>query len=379
MKKVMKIVALLAVAGMFIGTFVFLYGKSRVQPEPFGTVSPVYGDISKKILLTGHIEPRKEINIKSRIAGIVQSIEKEAGAPVKKGEIIATVRIIPEMLTLSSARSRVNVARINYKNNLETLGRNQKLYKAASISVSKMDEVSLAVDLAREEVKAAEENLQLILEGRVGDSDTRSNTLIRATIDGMVLNVPVKQGDSVIESNTMNEGTTIAVIADMKEMIFKGAVDEIDIEKIATGMPMTMTLSADPKVTLKGRTEFISPKGKSTNGAVKFDLRATLEMPEGRLLRSGYSAAGEIVLAERKHVLTLDEGVVKFTDGGTFVDVVTREEPLAIESRAIETGLSDGIRIEVISGVGIEEKIRVDASLLKRMVNLQQNDGGDGV
>ncbi len=377
MKTTLKILAGLSVAAVFVGTFVFLYGQSKGEPESYAMVSPRYGDISSKILITGHIEPRKEINIKSRIAGIIQTIEKDAGTSVKKGEIIATIQIIPEMLQLSSARSRVSVAKINHTNSLDTLNRNRELFEASSISRAKMDEVELAANLAGEELKAAKENLQLILEGRAGDSDATSNTLIRSTIDGMILNVPVKAGDSVIESNTMNEGTTIAVIADMNDMVFKGQVDEIDIEKITIGMPVEMTLNADSKARLTGVTEFISPKGVQSKGAVKFDIRATLAMPPGRLLRSGYSAAGEILLAERKHVLMLDEGVLAFEKGEPFVHVVTSEDPLTCDVRAIKTGLSDGIHIEVVDGLRAKDRIKVDFSLVQRVVKTLHQDEPD--
>lgn len=369
MKKAMTCLLVLAVVALFLGTFVFLYGKSQGPVAAFGTVSPSYGDISSRILVSGHVEPRKEINIKSRVAGIIQSLGKEAGTPVKKGEIIATIRIVPEMLQLSAARSRVRVARINHANSLATLARNQELFEAASISKAKIDEFQLAADLAEAELRAAEENLQLILEGRAGDGDTTSNTLIRSTIDGVILDIPVKEGDSVIESNTMNEGTTIAVIADMKDMIFKGQVDEIDVEKVRVGMPVSVTLSADRSRALAGVTEFISPKGTRTNGAVKFDLRATLALPGDGLLRSGYSAAGEIVLAERKHVLMLDEGVVTFKEEGAFVDLVTGEDPLVWERRPVTTGLSDGIHVEILKGVTPGDKLKVDEGLVKRLVD----------
>lgn len=374
MKKAMTCLALLAVLAIFVGTFVFLYGKSHGPVEAYETVSPVYGDISSRILITGHIEPRKEINIKSRVAGIIQHLGKEAGMAVKKGEIIATIRIVPEMLQLSAARSRVDVARINLANSQDAVNRNRVLYQATSISEARMEEFEHAVDLAKAEKKAAEESLQLILEGRSGDSDPASNTLIRSTIDGMVLDIPVKEGDSVIESNTMNEGTTIAVIADMDDMIFKGQVDEIDVEKVKTGMPVVVTLSADQGKALKGVIEFISPKGTRTNGAVKFDIRATLALPGHGLIRSGYSAAGEIVLAERKHVLMLDEGVVIFTDKGAFVDVVTGDDSRTCERRAVTTGLSDGIHVEILSGVTAADKIKVDESLVKGLAGQKADD-----
>ncbi|VFQ42775.1 rnd efflux pump membrane fusion protein [Desulfoluna butyratoxydans] len=377
MKKIMTCLAVLSVAALFIGTFVFLYGKSHGPVETFGTVSPSYGDISNRILITGHIEPRKEINIKSRVAGIIQNLEKEAGMSVKKGEIIATIQIVPEMIQLSAARSRVEVARINLANCRDTLRRNRELFQSASISESKMDEHELAADLAQAELKAARENLQLILEGRAGDRDTASNTLIRSTIDGMILSVPVKQGDSVIESNSMNEGTTIAVIADMKDMIFKGTVDEIDVEKVKTGMPVAVTLSADRQKVLSGVTEFISPKGTQTNGAVKFDLRATLDLPDEGLLRSGYSAAGEIVLAERKHVLMIDEGVVTFEEKGAFVNLVTGEDPLVCEHRTVTTGLSDGIHVEIVAGLESGDKVKADDSLVKSLAGRPGDEESD--
>ncbi len=373
MKKTITLLTGLAIVVSFIGTLAFLYEKSKGTTQEFSTLSPEFGDISNKILITGKIEPRKEINIKPRISGIIDSIKVVAGKTVKKGDIIATIRVIPEMLELSSAKSRVELAEINCKNSLDTLKRNKKLYKSASISEAKMEELEYAANLTKQELAAAKENLLLVREGRTGKADNLSNTLIRSTTEGTILDIPVKEGDSVIHCNSMNEGTTIAVIADMNDMIFRGEVDEVEIEKIETGVQVGVILTSNNDLNMKARTEFISPKGVDNNGAVKFEIKAAISMKENIHLRSGYSAAGEIVLAERKNVLLIDEGVIDFTDKGSFVDLLINPEKPAYKKIEIKTGLSDGINIEVISGLSQNDKVRVDESLLKKVIDGSKN------
>ena len=214
----------------------------------------------------------------------------------------------------------------------------------------------LAFESAQQELQAAGDNLDLIRKGSTKTSGKTSNTLVRATIDGTVLEVPLEEGDSVIEANTFNEGTTVATIADMEELIFEGKVDESEVGKIAVGMSLLLTIGAIADERFDATLEHIAPKGVEADGAIQFEIRAALELKEGILVRANYSANADIVLDRRDEVLTVNERLLQFDDGKPFVEV--ESGPQTFERREIETGLSDGISIEVISGLTESDRIK---------------------
>lgn len=343
--------------GSFIGTIVFLYYKSKPKPEAYDTVSPFITDIAKKTVATGSIVPRKEVFIKPKVSGIISKIFAEPGQIVKKGDIIAQVEIIPDMVTMNSAESRLNQARISYDDAKKEYERNKTLAEKGIIPEVEFRQYNVSWQSAKEELSAAQANLELIKEGISRKSGKKgTNTIVRSNLSGMVLDVPVKEGNSVIESNTFNEGTTIASVADMNEMIFEGVVDESEVGKLKVGMPLVLTIGAIGDRKFDAELEYISPKGIEENGAINFQIRAKVKLQENAFIRAGYSANADIILEQKESVLALDEGVLIFEKDKIFVEI--EKTPGVFEKKAINTGLSDGLNIEVLSGIDIKAKIK---------------------
>lgn len=357
MKLFFKILSMLLILVVFGGTLVFLYHKSQKKPIIFETQTPYVTNIVKKTVATGSIVPRKEIEIKPQVSGIVEEIYVEAGDKLKKNDLIAKIKIIPNMISLNNAEARFNQAVINLEDTKRESDRRYKLYKKRIISTSEYQEYEMAYNSAREELDAAENNLQLIREGVTKNPGDETNTLIRSTIDGMILDIPVKEGKSVIETNNFNEGTTIAVVADMKEMIFKGKVDESEVGKIKPGMNLILSVGAIEKEKFNAELEYISPKGVEEEGAIQFEIRAKVNLKESHFIRAGYSANADIVLEKRNSVLAVKESLLQFEGEKVFVEV--ENGPRQFKKKYIELGLSDGINIEIISGLSKDAKIKV--------------------
>ena len=357
MKLFFKIFALILILIVFGGTLVFLYNKSQKKPVVFETKSPFITNIIKKTVATGSIVPRKEIEIKPQISGIIEEIFVEPGDKVKKDDLIARIRVIPNMISLNNAEVRLNLSRINLDDTKRELDRRYKLYKKGIISASQYQEYEMAYNSAREEMDAADNNLQLIKAGVRKNPGEETNTLIRSTIDGMILDIPVKEGKSVIETNNFNAGTTIAVIADMMEMIFEGKVDESEVGKIKAGMNLILSVGAVEKEKFNAILEYISPKGVEEEGAIQFEIRAKMNLKKSHFIRAGYSANADIVLEKKDSVLALNESLLQFEGDRVFVEV--ENEPEQFDKRYIEVGLSDGINIEIVKGLSKEDKIKV--------------------
>lgn len=359
MKKYLKVIIAAIVVLIFIGTFVFLYEKSKPQPVVYDEFTPKVTDISKTTVITGSIEPRDEVEVKPQISGIITEIYKEAGEMVKSGEVIAKVKVIPDMGQLSSAESRVRLAEINLKQAKVNYDREKQLYDKQLVSAEEYDNVRQALDQAREEKTAAIDALEVVRDGVSRSNASASSTLIRSTISGLILDVPVKVGNSVILSNTFNDGTTIATVADMSDLIFKGNIDETEVGQLVTGMPMRITIGALQNLKFEARLEYISPKATDNNGANQFEIKAAVTVPQGNAIRSGYSANAEIELASAKGVLTVPESAIEFSGNDTYVYVIKGSgDDKTYERRKVTTGLSDGINIEIKSGLKKSEKVR---------------------
>ena len=359
MKKYLKIILAAIVALLFVGTFVFLYMKSKPQPVVYDEFTAKVADISKTTVVTGTIEPRDEVEVKPQISGIITAIYKEAGDKVEAGEVIAKVKVIPDMGQLSSAESRVRLADVNLKQAKVNLDRERQLYDKQLVSAEEYDNVRQAYDQAREEKLAAVDALEVVRDGVSSSNASASSTLIRSTISGLVLDVPVKVGNSVILSNTFNDGTTIATVADMGDLIFKGNIDETEVGRLVTGMAMKITIGALENLKFDASLEYISPKATDNNGANQFEIKAAVDVPLGSDIRSGYSANAEIELSSAKGVLAVPESAIEFSGEDTYVYVVKGEgEDKTYERRKVTTGLSDGINIEIKSGLKKGEKVR---------------------
>lgn len=358
MKKFFKWGLLFLVALIFIGTFVFLYQKSRKKETSYQTVSPEITDLYKSTIVTGKIEPRDEVLIKPQINGIIAEIYKKAGEQIRKDEVIAKVKVIPEMSSLNSAESSVRMAEINLRQTEKDYQRMKNLYEQKLVSEEEFDKARVTLEQNREELRNREDALNIIREGISKSNASFSTTLVRSTIDGLILDIPVKVGNSVIMSNTMNDGTTIASVANMHDLLFKGKIDETEVGKIHEGMPVTLTIGALQDQKFQAVLEYISPKAVETNGTNQFEIEAALRDSSGTRIRSGYSANAEIILDQALQVIAIPEGCIEFNGDSTFVYILKQEAPQQFERRQVITGVSDGIKIEVKSGLNKNARIR---------------------
>ena len=357
--KYSKLIIAIIIAFIFIGTFVFLYQKSQPEPIVYNEFTTKTGDICKTTLITGKIEPRNEVNVKPQISGIITDIYKEAGDVVKAGEVIAKVKVIPDMSQLSSAESRVRLAEINAKQAQTDYDRDKVLFDKHLITAESFDKVSQTLHQAQEEVKAANDALEVVRDGVSKSNASASSTLIRSTISGVILDIPVKVGNTVILSNTFNDGTTIATLANMKDLIFRGNIDETEVGQLAIGVPMKITIGALQDVKLNASLEYISPKAVENNGANQFEIKAAIDIKGAKSLRSGYSANAEIVLQTAKNVLTIPESAVEFSGDSTFVYLVKgKGEQKTYERHPVTIGISDGVNIEIKKGLSNKDIVR---------------------
>jgi HlyD family secretion protein len=355
-KKIVNSLLVILFIGGFIYTMYYLYQKSQEVPVNYQTEKPFMSDIIDKTVATGSVVPRKEIEIKPKVSGIVAELYVEAGQQVQKGDRIAMVKIIPNMVSLNSAETRLSMAKLSLSDAQIQYDRQNLLFEKGVISDREFQQIKYAYQTAKEEVRAAENNLMLIREGAVKDAGN-SNNIVEATISGTILDVPVEEGFSVIEANNFNAGTTIATVADMRDMIFKGQIDESEVGKIKTGMPLILSIGAIENKTFDAVLQYISPKGVKENGAIQFEIKADVKLEDNSFIRAGYSANADIVLKRVDSVLVINESLLQFEEGKAFVEV--KIDSMQFERRMIETGLSDGIKVQVKSGLKGGEELKV--------------------
>ena len=359
MKRYSKLIIAAIIALIFIGTFVFLWQKSQPKEIVYNEFTPKQDSIQKTTIITGKIEPRNEVNVKPQISGIITDLYKEPGDYVNAGDVIAKVKVIPDMGQLSSAESRVRLAEINLAQAQVDYNREDNLHNQKLVSDDEFDKIKQQLRQAQEEKAAAIDALQVVRDGVSQSNAKASSTLIRSTISGVILDVPVKVGNSVILSNTFNDGTTIASVANMNDLIFRGNIDETEVGQLVGGMPMKITIGALQDLKFDANLEYISPKAVENNGANQFEIKAAVKLAEGGKIRSGYSANAEIVLASALNVLSVPESAIEFSGDSTFVYVVKGSgKTKTYERTAVTTGLSDGVNIEIKKGITAKDKVR---------------------
>ena len=359
MKRYSKLIIAAIVALIFIGTFVFLWQKSQPKEVVYNEFTPKMEDIQKTTIITGKIEPRNEVNVKPQISGIITELLKEPGQTVQQGEVIAKVKVIPDMGQLSSAEARVRLSEINLKQAQVNFNREENLYNQKLVSADEYDKVKQALHQAKEEKNAAEDALQVVRDGVSKANASASSTLIRSTISGVILDIPVKVGNSVILANTFNDGTTIATVANMNDLIFRGNIDETEVGQLVSGMPMKITIGALQDLQFDAALEYISPKAVESNGANQFEIKAAVKLAEGGKIRSGYSANAEIVLSSAEKALSIPESAIEFSGDSTFVYIIKGEgKEKTYERTQVTTGLSDGVNIEIKKGLTVKDKVR---------------------
>jgi|TARA_B110000908_G_scaffold42242_1_gene51358 HlyD family secretion protein len=342
----------------FMAALVWFGMKNKRNIIQFETESPFKTTIVKKTVATGKVTPLEEIEIKPQITGIIDKILLLEGATVNKGDLIATVRVVPNEQSLLSARGRVDNAKLRINNSEISYKRNKQLFDKGVIARAAFESVELTFNQAKQDLKNAENDYQIINKGYSGSGAT-ANTNIIAQMSGTVLEIPVKEGDQVIQSNNFNAGTTIASIADMGKMIFEGKVDESEVGKLINGTDIEVSIGAIEGIKFPAKLNFIAPKGTEEGGAVQFKIKADVTLDDKYFIRAGYSANADIVLEKRDSVLSIKEALLKF-DRKTeepYVEVQTEEGKF--EKRTLKLGTSDGVNIEVLEGVTLEDKIKV--------------------
>ena len=359
MKRYSKLIIAAIVALIFIGTFVFLWQKSQPKEVVYNEFTPKLDSIQKTTIITGKIEPRNEVNIKPQISGIISELLKEPGDYVNAGDVIAKVKVIPDMAQLSSAEMRVRLAEINLKQAETDFQREENLYNQKLVSADEFDKTKMSLAQAKHEKIAAQDALEVVRDGVSKSNAKASSTLIRSTISGVILDIPVKVGNSVILSNTFNDGTTIATVANMNDLIFRGNIDETEVGQLVSGMNMKITIGALQDLKFDAALEYISPKATESNGTNQFEIKAAVKLTEGGKIRSGYSANAEIILARADKVLTIPESAIEFSGDSTFVYVIKGEGKNKNYNRTyVVTGLSDGVNIEIKKGITDKDKVR---------------------
>ena len=350
----------------FVGvimTFVFLWSKGQAKQVNYIEVSPLVGDsIQNQITLSGSIKPRDEVSIKPQISGIISEILVEPGQDVQVGDIIAKISVIPDMQQVNSAESRVEQERIALDRVKRIHSRDKALYDKGLIATEEYEKSRAELDQARVQYSTAEQALQITKSGVSSKYSKQSSTLVRATITGKILSIPVKVGSSVIQANTLNEGTTIATIADMKNLIFEGNADETEVGKLAIGQTMNLSIGAITGLKLSATLESIAPQGTSTNGTMLFPIKGRLTSSDETLLaqlRAGFSATADVVIVKAKGIMTIPESCLSYRGDSTFVQIIGSDGQ--VKERYIKTGISDGAKIEVLQGLKKEDKIQGNA------------------
>ncbi len=357
MKRFFKIFLIIVFAGLFLLTFYYLFNKGKSVPVEYTTEQAFVSSIVKKTVATGSVVPRNEIEIKPQLSGIISELYVEAGKEIKYGDLIAKIKVIPNMSNLNNAENRVNRSKISLDNAKKDFNRNKPLFDEGVISQQEFQRFTLALDNAKEEVSAASDNLRIVRDGVSSKSGKASNTLVRSTIAGTILDVPVEVGNSVIEANNFNAGTTIAFVADMDKMVFEGKVDESEVGKLKLGMDLILTLGAIEDQKIPATLEYISPKGVDEQGAIQFEIKAAITNTENVFIRAGYSANADIVLESKDSILVISESLLQFDKAkNPFVEVETGNQQF--EKQDVTLGISDGLFVEVLDGVTAEDKIK---------------------
>ena len=360
MKKFFRIFWISLLVLVFLGTMVFLWMKSRPEVQTWQLLSPQTRSISNSIIATGKVEPSNEVQIKPQISGIIDDIHYDPGDDVKVGDVLATIKVVPEMSSLNSAEGRLRVAEINYDKALREHRRNEDLYRKGILSQEEFETSQTTLSNAEEEVDNSRDALKIITDGVSEKYDHLSNTLVRSTITGKILDIPVEVGNSVIQANTFNDGTTIATVADLGNMLFKGNIDESDDGKVRTGMPVKVKVGALQCVDFDAMLTYTAPKSEEVDNVVMFEIEAEVQIPDSIFVRAGYSANAEIITEKRDSVMTIEESCVKFAGDTSYVEVfkgMDKKEQL-FERKDVKIGMSDGVYVEILDGLAGTDKVK---------------------
>ena len=359
MKRSVKWIMVVAICAAVAAVFIYLWRNSQPKEVRYHNIAVSRSDIRRSTIVTGDIEPRNEVNIKPQINGTIAELYVQAGDKVHAGDPIAKLQVITEAANLSNAESQVRMAEMNMQTYRDIYRRDSALYEQKVVSREELDKSRLQYTQAVENLRSANDNLSIIRDGAARTSSSEiTNTIVRSTVNGTVLNVPVKVGNTVMQISNFNEGTTIAAVADMRDLIFVGKIDETEVGKLREGMPMILVIGALDDRTFDAQLEYIAPKGESQNGAMMFEIKGAVSIPDSVIIRSGYSANAEIILQQRTNVLTLPEETITPEGDHATVQVLTDTLTRTYEPRTVTIGLSDGMNVEILSGIDEGEQVR---------------------
>lgn len=359
MKKGVTITVLIFIVVLFFGALYYLYAKNQESPIVFETDKSEIKTIIKNTIATGNIVPNEEVLIKPNISGIIEAVYIKAGESIKAGDLIAKIKVVANVSNLSNSQNQMQTAKNDLENQEKLYQRQKTLFEKGVISTNDFDAAQLAFKQAKQNYAATKQNLDIAKTGTTAGLGSYANTLIRSTVNGMVLDIPVKVGNQVIESNNFNEGTTIASVADVGRMIFVGKVDESEVGKIKEKLPIEITVGAIENKKFDAILQYIAPKGKTENGAIQFEIKASLTNRGNTFIRAGLSANASIILEKAEKVLTIKESLIQFDKKTQKPYVEVEKEKQKFERRDLILGVSDGIDVEIKSGVKATDKIKI--------------------
>ncbi len=359
MKKSVTIFILLFIFITFSGAMYYLYSKNAEDPVVYKTEKPSTKTIVKKTVATGSILPLEEVFIKPNISGVIQEVYVKGGDHIKKGDLIAKIKVIPNLSSLNNAKNEIQASKIGLNDQKRNFDRQKSLFDKGVISRQELENAEVSYQRAQQSYSAANRNFDIVRTGSTKGLGNTANTLIRSTVSGMVLDVPVEVGNQVIESNNFNEGTTIASLADVNQLIFKGKVDESEVGKIKEGLPLEITVGAIENATFNAILDYIAPKGKLENGAIQFEIEGTLKKQDTTFIRVGLSANASIILARADSILAIKEALIQFDDKtkAAFVEIKTGDKEF--ERKEVKLGVSDGIHVEIKEGLSKDDEIKI--------------------
>lgn len=370
MKRTGTLITLIIILILFVGSMYYLYQKNQSDPTVYETENPAKTDIIDRTVATGHINPREEIEIKPNINGIIDTIYVEAGDMVRAGDLIAKLRVVPQIENLANSRNRISDAQITLNNAEKVYNRQKALFDKGVISADEFDQTQTNYEMAQQSLLAAKETYEIIRTGSSQHLGSTTNTNIRATISGMVLDVPVEIGNQVMEASNFNEGTTVASLANVNNMIFEGKIDESEVGRISVGLPLKITVGAIENKIFDATLYYISPKALKDEGggdgsAVQFEIKGRLENKDSTFIRAGLSANASVILDQANDVLAIKEALVQFDNqtSAPYVEIQTGEKEF--ERRDIELGISDGIMVQVVKGLSESDKVKIWNPIVK--------------
>jgi len=358
MKKTVKYIVIFLIIGSLLYVLNYFKNANSASIVDYKTEQPFYTSIEKEVVATGKLNPEDEIQLKPQVSGIIDKIFVEEGDIVMRGDLIANIRVVPNEQALISANSRINSAKLSYNNAKKLFDRSEKLFEKGVISKQDFENSQLSMEQNKESLRQAENDFKIIKQGTLTGGNA-ANTNVLAQISGTILEIPVREGDQVIESNTFNAGITIATVADMTKMIFEGQVDETEVSKLAEGSEIKVILGALEKEQFDAKLTFVAPKGIELGGAVQFKIKADVKIPESVNVRAGYSANAIMSIGQKENILCINESLLQFNriTEKPFVEIL--KEDGSFFTKEVEVGISDGINVEILKGIKEGDKIKV--------------------